>query len=64
MVKMKKYCQIRGHENYIDTIMDSEEFLAKQLPDVGKWTFFDTAHTQITHNEYDDEVRFIMKTKI
>jgi hypothetical protein len=35
--------------------MDPEEFLGKFLPNVGKWTFFNTAHTQITHDEYIDE---------
>ena len=25
------------------------------LPEIVKWTFFDTAHTKITHEEYDDE---------
>ena len=45
----------QGHGDHIDTIMDPEEFLAKQLPDVGKWTFFDTARTHITHDEYEDE---------
>ena len=45
----------QGHGDHIDTIMDPEEFLSKFLPDIGKWTFYDTAHTKITHNEYDDE---------
>ena len=45
----------QGHGDHIDTIMDPEEFLAKHLPNIDKWTFFDTAHTQITHEEYDDE---------
>ena len=45
----------QGHGDHIDTIMDPEEFLTKYLPDIGKWTFYDTAHTKITHNEYDDE---------
>lgn len=45
----------QGHGDHIDTIMDPEEFLTKFLPDIGKWTFYDTAHTKITHNEYDDE---------
>ena len=45
----------KGHGDHIDTIMDPEEFLAKHLPNIDKWTFFDTAHTQITHEEYDDE---------
>ena len=53
----------QGHGDHIDTIMDPEEFLAKQLPDVGKWTFFDTAHTQITHNEYDDEMGDLLVVK-
>jgi len=53
----------QGHGDHIDTIMDPEEFLAKQLPDVGKWTFFDTAHTHITHNEYDDEVGDLLVVK-
>ena len=53
----------QGHGDHIDTIMNPEEFLAKQLPDVGKWTFFDTAHTQITHNEYDDEVGDLLVVK-
>ena len=35
--------------------MEPEEFLENHLPEVGTWTFFDTAHTMITHNEYDDE---------
>ena len=45
----------QGHGDHIDTIMDPEEFLTHHLPDVGKWTFYDTAHTEITHNEYDNE---------
>ena len=45
----------QGHGDHIDTIMDPEEFLTNYLPDVGKWTFYDTAHTEITHNEYDNE---------
>lgn len=45
----------QGHGDHIDTIMDPEEFLTKYLPDIGKWTFYDTAHTKITHNEYDNE---------
>ena len=45
----------QGHGDHIDTIMDPEDFLAKYIPDVGKWTFFDTAHTQITHDEYIEE---------
>lgn len=45
----------QGHGDYIDTIMDPEEFLAHHLPDVGKWTFYDTTHTEITHNEYNNE---------
>ena len=53
----------QGHGDHIDTIMDPEEFLAKQLPDVGKWTFFDTAHTHITHNEYDDEMGDLLVVK-
>ena len=53
----------QGHGDHIDTIMDPEEFLVKQLPDVGKWTFFDTAHTHITHNEYDDEVGDLLVVK-
>ena len=45
----------QGHGDHIDTIMDPEEFLEKHLPEVGTWTFFDTAHTHITHNEYQDD---------
>ena len=45
----------QGHGDHIDTIMDPEEFLEKHLPEVGTWTFFDTAHTRITHNEYHDD---------
>ena len=45
----------QGHGDHIDTIMEPEEFLTHYLPDVGKWTFYDTAHTEITHNEYDNE---------
>ncbi len=45
----------QGHGDHIDTIMDPEEFLANYLPDVGKWTFFDTAYTEISHDEYDHE---------
>ena len=45
----------QGHGDHIDTIMDPEEFLEKHLPEVGTWTFFDTAHTRITHNEYHND---------
>lgn len=45
----------QGHGDHIDTIMDPDEFLEKHLPEVGTWTFFDTAHTNITHNEYHDD---------
>ena len=45
----------QGHGDHIDTIMDPEEFLEKHLPEVGTWTFFDTAHTNITHNEYHND---------
>ena len=45
----------QGHGDHIDTIMEPEEFLTHYLPDVGKWTFYDTAHTEITHNEYENE---------
>ena len=53
----------QGHGDHIDTIMDPEEFLANHLPDVGKWTFYDTAHTEITHNEYDNEKGNILVVK-
>jgi hypothetical protein len=43
--------------------MDPEEFLEKHLPDVVKWTFFDTAQTKITHEEYDDEEGSILVVK-
>lgn len=45
----------QGHGDHIDTIMDPDEFLEKHLPEVGTWTFFDTAHTNITHNEYHND---------
>ena len=45
----------QGHGDHIDIIMDPDEFLEKHLPEVGTWTFFDTAHTNITHNEYHDD---------
>jgi hypothetical protein len=45
----------QGHGDHIDTIMDPDEFLEKHLPEVGTWTFFDTAHTNITHNEYNND---------
>lgn len=45
----------QGHGDHIDTIMNPEEFLEKHMPEVGTWTFFDTAHTHITHNEYHDD---------
>lgn len=45
----------QGHDDHIQTIMDPYEFLEKHLPEVGTWTFFDTAHTNITHNEYNDD---------
>ena len=45
----------QGHGDHIDTIMDPDEFLEKHLSEVGTWTFFDTAHTHITHNEYQDD---------
>ncbi len=53
----------QGHGDHIDTIMNPEEFLEKHLPDIVKWTFFDTAHTQITHNEYDDEFGDLLVVK-
>ena len=52
-----------GHGDHIDTIMDSEEFLNKYLPEIAKWTFFDTSHTKITHEEYDDEEGDILVVK-
>ena len=45
----------QGPGDHIDTIMDPDEFLEKHLPEVGTWTFFDTAHTNITHNEYHND---------
>ena len=45
----------QGHGDHIDTIMDPDDFLEKHLPEVGTWTFFDTAHTNITHNEYHND---------
>ena len=45
----------QGHGDHIDTIMDPDEFLEKHLPEVGTWTFFDTAHTNITHNVYHND---------
>ncbi len=45
----------QGHGDHIDTIMAPEIFLEKHLPEISKWTFFDTAHTKITHHEYKDE---------
>ena len=45
----------QGHGDHIDTIMDPDEFLEKHLPEVGTWNFFDTAHTNITHNEYHND---------
>lgn len=45
----------QGHGGHIQTIMEPEEFLENHLPEIGKWTFFDTAHVHITHEEYDDD---------
>ena len=45
----------QGHGGHIHTIMEPEVFLEKYLPEVGTWTFFDTAHTKITHDDYYDE---------
>ena len=53
----------QGQGGHISTIMDPEEFLEKHLPDVVKWTFFDTAQTKITHEEYDDEEGSILVVK-
>lgn len=53
----------KGQGGHISTIMDPEEFLEKHLPDVVKWTFFDTAQTKITHEEYDDEEGSILVVK-
>ena len=53
----------QGQGGHISTIMDPEEFLEKHLPDVCKWTFFDTALTKITHEDYDDEEGSILVVK-
>lgn len=45
----------QGHGGHIQTIMEPEEFLENHLPEIGKWTFFDTAHVHITHEEYDND---------
>ena len=45
----------QGHGGHIQTIMEPEEFLENHLPEVGTWTFFDTAHVKISHDEYDDD---------
>ena len=45
----------QGHGGHIQTIMEPEEFLENHLPEVGTWTFFDTAHVNISHDEYDDD---------
>jgi len=58
----KRECY-QGHGDHIDTIMDSEEFLSKYLPEISKWTFFDTAHTNITHDDYHDEAGNLLVVK-
>ena len=45
----------QGHGGHIQTIIEPEEFLENHLPEVGTWTFFDTAHVNISHDEYDDD---------
>jgi len=53
----------QGHGDHINTIMDPEEFLTNYLPEIGTWTFFDTAHTEITHGEYDDDMGDLLVVK-
>lgn len=45
----------QGHGGHIQTIMEPEEFLENHLPEISTWTFFDTAHVHITHDEYKDD---------
>lgn len=53
----------QGQGSHISTIMDPEEFIEKHLPEVCKWTFFDTALTKITHEGYEHEEGSILVVK-
>jgi hypothetical protein len=59
----KKQECYQGHGGHISTIMDPDEFLEKHLPDICKWTFFDTALTKITHEGYEHEEGSILVVK-